>query len=114
VNTLLNTYYKNTPDGLPGNDDTGTMSAWAVFSMMGIYPIAPATPTYTFCTPKFEKIIIHLDTTYYKNDTLTITSEKGDAKNLIEAIEIDNTLLDGFFMSHEQLLNAKKLHFILH
>ena len=38
VNSLLKKYFKNQPDGIPGNDDTGTMSAWAVFSMMGLYP----------------------------------------------------------------------------
>jgi putative alpha-1,2-mannosidase len=30
-----------------GNDDTGTMSTWLVYSMMGIYPIAPGQPLYT-------------------------------------------------------------------
>jgi putative alpha-1,2-mannosidase len=38
VRGLLRDYYHNAPNGLPGNDDTGTMSAWAVFAMMGFYP----------------------------------------------------------------------------
>ena len=38
VNRLLAKYFTTAPDGIPGNDDTGTMSAWAVFSMMGFYP----------------------------------------------------------------------------
>lgn len=113
VNTMLDTYYKNTPDGLPGNDDTGTMSAWAVFSMMGIYPAVPATPVYTFCTPKFEKIIIHLDREYYDTDTLTITSGKATTKNLIKEIEVNNKPFDNFFISHQQLLNSKNIHFRL-
>ncbi len=109
VNELLDTYYKNTPDGLPGNDDTGTMSAWAIFSMMGIYPVTPAMPIYTFCTPKFEKIIIHLDTNYYKNDTLIITSDK-NGKN-IDAIKTGDEVYNDFFISHEQLLNTKNISF---
>ncbi|SHI31958.1 alpha-1,2-mannosidase, putative [Aquimarina spongiae] len=113
VNSLLDTYYKNTPDGLPGNDDTGTMSAWAVFSMMGIYPVEPATPVYALCTPKFEKVIIHLDKTYYDTDTLTITSKKTTSKNLIKEIKIDDVPFDNFFISHEQLLNSKNIHFTL-
>ena len=32
---LLAEHFKDAPDGIPGNDDTGTMSAWAVFSMLG-------------------------------------------------------------------------------
>ncbi len=113
VNSLLDTYYKNTPDGLPGNDDTGTMSAWAVFSMMGIYPVEPATPVYALCTPKFEKVIIHLDKAYYDTDTLTITSKKTTSKNLIKEIKIDDAPFDNFFISHKQLLNSKNIHFTL-
>ena len=47
VSKLINQYFKNTPEGLPGNDDTGTMSAWLIYSMMGIYPISPAEHSYT-------------------------------------------------------------------
>ncbi len=38
VKELLEKHFKPTPDGIPGNDDTGTMSAWAIFSMLGFYP----------------------------------------------------------------------------
>ena len=38
VAALLKKYYTTRPDGIPGNDDTGVMSAWAVFSMIGMYP----------------------------------------------------------------------------
>ncbi|MGY0408050.1 MAG: GH92 family glycosyl hydrolase, partial [Polaribacter sp.] len=58
VDHLLKTYFKNKPNGLPGNDDTGTMSAWAVFSMMGIYPVTPGEPKYAITKPAFDKITI--------------------------------------------------------
>ena len=44
VRRLLDRYFTTAPDGIPGNDDTGTMSAWAVFSMMGLYPDCPGEP----------------------------------------------------------------------
>ncbi len=113
VNNLLDTYYKNTPDGLPGNDDTGTMSAWAIFSMMGIYPITPAEPIYTFCTPKFDKITIHLDQEYYNNETLVITSNTVRGGEYIESIKINNKVWDSFFISHGRLVNSKNLNFNL-
>ena len=31
----------------PGNDDTGTMSTWAIFNMIGFYPDCPGDPYYT-------------------------------------------------------------------
>lgn len=46
-------------DGLPGNDDAGTMSAWLAFAMMGLYPL-PGEDTYLLSTPAFERITLHL------------------------------------------------------
>jgi predicted alpha-1,2-mannosidase len=41
VHYILNNFYKNTPDGLIGNEDCGQMSAWYVLSAMGIYQVTP-------------------------------------------------------------------------
>jgi putative alpha-1,2-mannosidase len=60
VEKILSTHYKNAPDGIPGNDDTGTMSAWAVFSMLGFYPDCPADPYYTLTRPTFDKATVAL------------------------------------------------------
>ena len=60
VDRILDTYYKNAPAGIPGNDDTGTMSAWAVFSMLGFYPDCPADPCYTLTRPTFAKATVTL------------------------------------------------------
>ena len=77
VNELLDKCYTTRPDGLPGNDDTGTMSAWAVFSMMGFYPDCPGSPTYTLTTPRFDSIEIELNPTYNGDrDKLIITKNK--------------------------------------
>jgi predicted alpha-1,2-mannosidase len=74
VSELLNKHYTTRPDGLPGNDDTGTMSAWAVFSMMGFYPDCPGDPSYTLTMPRFERVEIILDPKYNGgHDRLVIT-----------------------------------------
>ncbi len=72
VTELIKKYYKNSPAGLPGNDDTGTMSAWLVYSMMGFYPVTPSEPIYTFTKPAFEQIKIHLNDQYYDNESIII------------------------------------------
>ncbi|UII81159.1 GH92 family glycosyl hydrolase [Flagellimonas sp. CMM7] len=113
VSELLKTYFKNTPDGLPGNDDTGTMSAWAVFSMMGMYPVSPANPIYALTSPKFDKIIIHLDPTYYPKDKVIITSQTRKDNGKISEILIDGKKQNGFFISHENLTKASKIEFVL-
>jgi len=110
IKELLSTYYQNLPEGLPGNDDTGTMSAWAVFSMMGIYPINPANPVYALTTPSFDKITIHLDNAYYGRDELVISKS---GKGNISEITLDRQTLPNFFVGHKELVAAGKLNFIL-
>ncbi|PIA80248.1 alpha-mannosidase [Gaetbulibacter sp. 4G1] len=110
VTSLINEYFTNKPAGLPGNDDTGTMSAWLIYSMMGIYPISPAEPLYTITTPRFDKITIHLDTRYYKNKTLII--EKNGTGNL-KSFTINGKTNTSFFVSHEALTKASKIQFNL-
>ena len=74
VSELLDKHYTTRPDGIPGNDDTGTMSAWAVFSMMGFYPDCPGDPSYTLTVPRFDRVEITLDPTFCNgNDRLVIT-----------------------------------------
>ena len=42
--------YGNGPDGLPGNDDGGTLSAWYLFAAVGLFPIA-GTDTFILGNP---------------------------------------------------------------
>lgn len=109
VSEILDKYYKNAPDGIPGNDDTGTMSAWAVFSMIGLYPDVPGVPEYTLTVPTFDKITIKLNSDYYHTESLII-EKSGNAKKC-------NVLLDGtpigHRISHQKLVNGKKLLFTI-
>ena len=110
VSSLISKYFKNTPDGLPGNDDTGTMSAWLIYSMMGIYPISPAEPIYTFATPLFDKITIQLDSRYYKNKQLIIEKE---GEGFIRKIKLNDKTINSFFINHQDLVNTGHLKIIL-
>lgn len=60
VNRILNEQYRNEADGLPGNDDLGTMGGWYVFACMGMYPHIPGIGGFTLNTPVFEQVTIHL------------------------------------------------------
>ncbi|MCX2681626.1 GH92 family glycosyl hydrolase [Galbibacter sp. EGI 63066] len=111
VHQLIGEYFTNQPAGLPGNDDTGTMSAWVIYAMMGIYPITPANPMYTLTTPVFDKVTIHLDKNYYENDTLII--EKKGKEGSIKEINLDGKSHNNFFISHDDLIQSEKLKVIL-
>lgn len=104
VSRLLNKYFTTNPDGIPGNDDAGTMSAWAVFSMMGLYPDCPGVPEYSITVPTFDKVTVHLNPDYYNTDTLTI--EKIPAK---ETKIMSGEKSIGHRIDHSKLIDGKTL-----
>lgn len=55
---IAHDYFKNTPDGLPGDDDGGAMSALYVFSTLGLYPFVPGESGFTITGPLFEKVAL--------------------------------------------------------
>ena len=108
VKKILDNHYRNAPDGIPGNDDTGTMSAWAVFSMMGIYPDCPGEPTYTITTPVFDRI--HIAT---EGEGITIECDRPTAdSHYIDRIEVDGKT-SGYRITHKQLLDNANIRLTL-
>lgn len=103
VSELLAKHFHTAPDGIPGNDDTGTMSAWAVFSMMGLYPDVPGVPEYALTAPTFDRITIRLDPTWYGSDRLVIEGAPRDAKSYVKRIHFNGKPLKRHRISHEML-----------
>jgi predicted alpha-1,2-mannosidase len=62
VRFILDNFYKNTPDGLIGNEDCGQMSAWYVLSSMGIYNVTPGQPQWSTTKPYFKSIKVNFGT----------------------------------------------------
>lgn len=59
VRTVLQRYWKNAPDGIPGNDDLGEMSSWYVWSALGLYPEIPGRAELLLSSPLFPHAVIH-------------------------------------------------------
>ncbi|MBB4688633.1 putative alpha-1,2-mannosidase [Amycolatopsis jiangsuensis] len=59
VRQIVDTVYTTGPSGLPGNDDLGTMSAWYVFSALGIYPRTPGSGDVLVSSPLFPSAVLH-------------------------------------------------------
>lgn len=114
INRLLSKYYSDKPDGLPGNDDVGTMSAWAVFSMIGLYPDHPGAPYYAITTPVFDKITLHLDKKYYPAGDIIIEAKHDNSSQIyIKNITIGGKPFNKYRISHEELVSGKKLTMML-
>ena len=60
IRRTLDEQYSSAVDGLPGNDDLGTMGAWYVFACTGLYPMIPGVGGFTLSTPLFESVTIHM------------------------------------------------------
>lgn len=110
VKELLAKHYTTKPDGLPGNEDTGTMSSWAIFSMMGFYPDCPGVPEYTLTTPTFDKITIKLDPAYWGTDKLVIRKEGSDG--YIDQIRLGGKKYSKYRLTHEDLIHAGEITFV--
>jgi putative alpha-1,2-mannosidase len=115
VSELLDKHYTTRPDGLPGNDDTGTMSAWAVFSMMGFYPDCPGNPSYTLTMPRFDRVEITLDPKYNGGrDRLVITKDRPAPEGgwlKVTGVTLGGTKISGSRVSHRALTGGGQLDF---
>lgn len=115
VKEILAKHFTNKPGGLPGNDDTGTLSGWAVFSMLGFYPECPGRPDYTLTSPTFDKVTIKLDPQYYKSDKVVMKTVKPQdtSADYIREVRVDGKSLNGYTLTHESFTGAKEITFIL-
>ena len=102
VQDLLAKHYHNAPNGIPGNDDTGTMSAWAVFSMMGFYPDCPGDPSYTLTLPTFDRVDIDLP----GGKTLTVVKSPKARPAKGSSARLGNRKISDFRITHDTLVNA--------
>ena len=105
VAKLLEKHFTTLPDGIPGNDDTGTMSAWAVFSMMGFYPDCPGHPSYTLTTPAFDSVEIRLDPDLCNGKDRLVISTSGNGRR-IRSIRLGGKAYNAYRISHEDLTRA--------
>lgn len=59
VRIVVNTLWKNAPEGIPGNDDLGEMSSWYVWSALGMYPAIPGRAELVLGSPLFPRAVVH-------------------------------------------------------
>lgn len=96
-------------NGLDGNDDGGTISAWYVFSAMGFYPLA-GTDKYWIGSPNVDSAEITLS----NGNTLKVIAENQSATNVyVKSVKLNGVELTGNYITHEQLTNGGELVFTM-
>ncbi|WP_314171895.1 GH92 family glycosyl hydrolase [Streptomyces winkii] len=106
------TLFTDTPTGMTGNDDLGTMSAWNVLSSIGIFPVQPGTDTWGLSTPVFDRVDITLDRRYYPKGRLTVEAP-GTSKTdrYIQSACTDGHALERTYLTTDALRHVGKLSF---
>ena len=106
IRMLLESFFNDTYQGIPGDEDGGGMSAFVVFSMMGFYPVTPGIPTYDIGSPVFDKITIHLKNG--KSFLITAGNNSHDNK-YVQSIRLNGKELDQVWFRHIDLAAGGKL-----
>ena len=102
---VMDAWYRDTPDGLAGNDDGGTLSAWYVFAALGLYPIA-GTDRYVLTLPRFPHAEIDLP-----GGVFTIIKD-GPGTD-VASVDLDGTPLATRELRHAQLQPGSTLRYLM-
>ena len=105
VQNIIANEYSTGPGGLSGNEDAGQMSAWLVFSMMGFYPVCPASNQYVISTPVFDEIKIYLTASKY---FLISSLNRSAGTNYIRVITKDGGRHPDWIINHSDILKGSK------
>jgi predicted alpha-1,2-mannosidase len=110
VRMILQKQYHPAPDGLGGNDDTGQMSAWLIFSTLGFYPVAPGSDQYALGSPAIDKAILQLE----NGKTFTIEAVDQSDKNVyVKKVLLNGQALDRRYITHEEIMKGGILTFYM-
>lgn len=108
VREVMNRLYQSTPDGFCGDEDTGQMSAWYVFSALGFYPVCPGTTEYQIGSPLFDKTTIHLP----NGKTFVVNANaNGPQRPYIHSAVLNGEIFNKTFLQHPQIAEGGELTF---
>lgn len=95
------TLFTNAPNGVTGNDDLGTMSAWYLFGAMGLYPGMPGTGQMLVGVPRFETVEIDLG----QGRTLRIDAPgaTGERGQYVSGARLNGQAFDRVWLDWDQL-----------
>jgi len=108
VRWLMENKYTIYPAGISGNDDFGTMSAWFVWSALGIYPIS-CGGIYALGSPLFDSVIL----TREAGDVTIIAYNNSLSNVYVDKVLLNGVQLDSMFVPQAEILGGAKLEFFM-
>jgi len=108
VRDVMERLYGPGPDGLLGDEDTGQMSAWFLFSALGFYPVCPGQPIYVLGSPLVREAVLRLP----RGRTFTIRAPGNSPENVyVQSVQLNGEPLSRTWFHHETLLRGGTLTF---
>lgn len=106
VRWIMDTHYGDGPDGIPGNDDAGTLGAWYVFAALGLYPNAGSTE-YWLGAPAYSRCELRLG----GGGALVVEADASALAKGPARVLVDGEPLDGFVLDHAAIAAGATLRF---
>lgn len=102
--------FRNAAIGINGNDDCGQTSAWYLFSVMGFYPVTPASGEYVIGAPQYPAFTLTLP----GGKKLEIEARNiSETNKYVQAVTLNGRPLSSFTLSHKDLVQGGKLVFTM-
>src|SRR5260370_4340816 len=108
VYQIMTQQYGSGPGGLMGNDDSGQISAWFLFSSIGFYPVTPGTPTYWIGSPLFDKAVLHLPS---GKDFTVVAKGACEGQHFISSATLNGKPLNRCWLNHSEIEAGGELVF---
>ena len=109
IKTLRQKAFRAGWDAYPGDEDNGSLSAWYVWSTLGLYPTCPGKASYDLGIPLFDHLRVYLAE---KKQWLDIrTQQNHEHFHFVQDCHLDGKEVQS--IGHQDLLNAQSLDFTL-
>ena len=109
VRRVLDTLWVDAPQGVPGNDDLGAMSGWAVWAALGLYPEAPGRAELVLGSPWFPRVVVHRPL----GDVTIVAQGGGAGRPYVQALRVDGRASDRPWLPESFALHGGRLDFTL-
>lgn len=114
VREICQRAYRNSVEGLVGNEDVGQMSAWYVLSASGLHPSCPGENRFEIFSPVFDKIEIQTDRHFAKGKLFTITAHHNSAQNrYIQSAKLNGKDYNKCYVDFAQIVNGDELELFM-
>lgn len=106
VRWILDNKYGDEYDGIDGDDDSGTLSSWYVFSSLGFYPVA-GSDVYQIGAPLFKRVEINMG----ENQLVIVADNYSPDNKYVNRVWLNGKFLNRTWFKHSEIVNGGELRF---